>query len=197
MTTRSATVDPDVRRPGRPRSEERSQDILDATLQALVEEGYGAMTIEGVATRVGASKATLYRRWPSKADLVAEAITQYTCADVPLDDTGDVRADLRRFLVATRDALAGIDGDLLMAFTAERIRFPELAAAFDRKFVNARRTYLRRIVRRAVERGDLPPDSDVDLLATVGPAILKYELASRGALPRDLPDRIVRQFFPE
>jgi AcrR family transcriptional regulator len=196
MNARSTTIAADARRPGRPRSASRSQDILDAAVRALVEEGYAAMTVEGVAARVGASKATLYRRWPSKADLAADAVTEHACADTPMQDTGDVRADLRVFFVALRDAMSGIDGDLFLAFTAERIRHPELAAAFDRKFVNARRAYLRRIIRAAVERGELPADSDVDLLASVGPAVILHELTNRRALPRDLPDRILRQFFP-
>jgi AcrR family transcriptional regulator len=200
MSTASAPAPLDdvdqPRRPGRPRSEERSQDILDAALQALVDEGFGAMTIEGIAARAGAGKATLYRRWPNKAELVADAVQQHACAEIPIVDTGDVRRDVRTFLRATQKSVSGLDGALFLAFTAERIRYPELAAAFDRQFVSARRGALRTLIRGGVERGELPPDTDIDLLADVGQALILYLFTSKRALPHDLADRIVEQFFP-
>jgi hypothetical protein len=94
------------------------------------------------------------------------------------------------------DALRGIDGALMSAFTAERIRHPELAATFDRQFVENRRAHLRRIVQSAVDRGELPATTDVELLANVGPALLMHELVFGRKVTRDLADRIVTQFLP-
>jgi AcrR family transcriptional regulator len=183
-------------RGGRPRSQAREEEILAAALDSLVAEGYDAMTIEGIATRVGAGKATVYRRWRNKAELVADAIQRHPGFDVPLVDTGDVRADLRTFLRAMVNAFRGIDGALISAFTSERIRHPELAAEFDRQFVEQRRAHLRRIVKGAVDRGDLPATTDVELVANVGPALLLHELVFGGRMLRsDLADRIVDQFL--
>jgi AcrR family transcriptional regulator len=181
---------------GRPRSEARDVEILDAAIQALVDEGFAAMTIEGIAARVGAGKATVYRRWNNKAELVAAAIQRHACSHVPLVDSGDVRADVREFLHGMLVSFRGIDGALMAVFSAERIRHPELGEAFDRQFVAERRAHLRRIIQRGVDTGDLPATTDVELLAAVGPAILTYELNHRRRLRADLADRIVAQFFP-
>jgi AcrR family transcriptional regulator len=192
-----ATVAPlATSRVGRPRSQAREEEILAAALEALVAEGYDAMTIEGIAARVGAGKGTVYRRWQNKAELVVDAIRRHPGFDVPLVDTGDVHSDIRAFLRAMVDALRGIDGGLMSAFTAERIRHPELAATFDRQFVENRRAHLRRIVQDAVDRGDLPTTTDVELLANVGPALLMHELVFGREVTRDLADRIVTQFLP-
>jgi AcrR family transcriptional regulator len=192
-TVRSTTEAP---RAGRPRSEECTKAIIDATLQELAESGYVALTIDGVAARSGSGKATIYRRWSTKADLVADAIDRHTFAELPMDDTGDLEADLRRYLRALERALSGIDGELLLALTAERLRNPELASAFDRRFVDERRTWLRGLLRSAIDRGELPPATDVELLADVGPALYLHAFVHGGrARLRGLADRIVTQFI--
>jgi AcrR family transcriptional regulator len=192
-TVRSTTEAPKV---GRPRSEECTRAIIDATLQELAESGYVALTIDGVAARSGSGKATIYRRWSTKAELVADAIDQHTFAELPMDDTGDLETDLRRYLRALERALSGIDGELLLALTAERLRNPELASAFDRRFVDERRTWLRGLLRSAIDRGELPPATDVELLADVGPALYLHAFVHGGRTRlRGLADRIVTQFF--
>src|SRR5690606_7471539 len=158
-------------RRGRPRSQEREREILAAAIAALIDEGYDAMSIEGVAARAGAGKATLYRRWSNKAELVADAIREHVSLEIEARDTGDIRADMRSFLLGLHRAFNGVDGQLIAVFTAERLRNPDLAAAFDELHVNSRRAHLNHLVQQAVDRGDLPADSDVELLAEVGPAI--------------------------
>jgi AcrR family transcriptional regulator len=186
----------DVARRGRPRSKEREREILAAALHALVTEGFDAMTIEGVAAAAGAGKATVYRRWHNKIDLVIDAIREQVALRADIVDTGDIGADMRSFLTQLQCDLLGPNGALLATFMAERLRHPSLAQAFEEQYVSQKRAQLRRLVRRAVARGDLPADSDIDLLAGVGPALMIYEFVQRaGRLPRDLPDRIVRQFF--
>ena len=81
---------------GRPRSEEAHQAILDATLELLVEVGFSALTVEGVASRAGVGKATIYRRWPSKLPLVVEAFGQLPGFEEV--DTGNVEEDLKQML---------------------------------------------------------------------------------------------------
>ena len=183
-------------RGGRPRSKEREREILAAALHALVTEGFDAMTIEGVAAAAGAGKATVYRRWHNKIDLVIDAIREQVAMSAEIVDTGDIAADMRSFLRQLQCDLLGPNGALLAAFMAERLRHPALAEAFEVQYKSHKRAQLRRLVRRAVMRGDLPPDTDIELLAGVGPALMIYEFVQRaGRLPRDLPDRIVRQFF--
>ena len=180
---------------GRPRSEERHAAILDAAVAAFVEEGYDQMSIERVAARAGAGKATVYRRWRNKAELVVEAVKCRAAADFPLADTGDLRADLRSYLHAMVDALNSDDGPLMNTFFAARLRHPELQEAFNRMFVAGRRDHLRRLVESAVQRGDLPADADVELIADAGPAMLWHHYTMRGPVTHELADRIVDQFL--
>ena len=82
-----------VRRPpGRPRSERSHQAIVVATLELLAEQGFQQLTMEQVARRAGVGKATIYRRWPAKADLVKDAI-RYFSAELPVPDTGTLAGD--------------------------------------------------------------------------------------------------------
>lgn len=192
----TVALDAVVARGGRPRSKEREREILAAALHALVTEGFDAMTIEGVAAAAGAGKATVYRRWHNKIDLVIDAIREQVAMSAEIVDTGDIAADMRSFLQQLQCDLLGPNGALLAAFMAERLRHPALAEAFEVQYKSHKRAQLRRLVRRAVMRGDLPPDTDIELLAGVGPALMIYEFVQRaGRLPRELPDRIVRQFF--
>jgi AcrR family transcriptional regulator len=193
-----STADATVARPrgGRPRSEEATRAILDAALQEFVASGYGAMTIDRVAARSGVGKATIYRRWSTKAERVAEAIDRHAFAELPIEDTGDVRADLRRYLQGLESAMSGLDGDLMAAMTAERLRHPDLATAFDRRFALARRERMRRLLRNAVARGDLPAGTDVDILADAGPALFLLRLVTgRRTRAAGLADRVVDQLL--
>jgi AcrR family transcriptional regulator len=185
-----------ARRAGRPRSEEAERAILDAALEALVEDGYAGISIERVAARAGVGKATIYRRWHGKAEMLVEALRSRACFDVPLVDTGDLRADLLTILRALHTNMIGVAGPLMAAFAAEKFRYPELRDEFDRVVVAGRRAHLRRIVAAAVERGDLPSTTDVELFADTGPALLWHGLTVRNDLGDDLPERIVRQLLP-
>jgi AcrR family transcriptional regulator len=192
-----ATVAPAAaRRAGRPRSEEADRAILEAALDALVVDGYAGMSIERIAINAGVGKATIYRRWSSKAEILVEALRRRACMDVPLVDTGDLESDLLTILRAVHANMIGVEGPLMAAFAVEKLRYPELREEFERAFVGERRAHLRRLVTSAVDRGDLPSDTDVDLLADAGPALLWHGLTIRSDLGSDdLPDRIVRQLL--
>jgi len=183
---------------GRPRSAELDQVIREAALELLVDHGYGGMSMEGVACRAGVGKATIYRRWSNKAELLVDALRGHEALAVPLPDTGDVRADLLVVLRAIQGAMAGDDGPVLAALSIEKSRHPELREEFDRVFIRDRRAHLRTIIGSAVERGDLPAGTDVELAAETGPAILVHRLVMGDQPPGpDLPARIVDQLLPK
>lgn len=177
---------------GRPRSAETERAILDAAIDLLVEVGFGGMSMEALATRAGVGKAAIYRRWSSKEQVVVESLRCHALCAIPLLDTGDLRADLLAMLEGLRSALAGEDGPVMTAFVSEKARHPELRAEFERVFVAQRRAHLRRIIGEAVERGELPASTDIELLAEAGPAMLSHRLMIHDRpLDRDLPKRIV------
>ena len=154
---------------GRPRSEEAHKAILDATLELLVEVGFSALTVEGVATRAGVGKATIYRRWPSKLPLVIEAFAQLPgFEDV---DTGNWVEDLKKMLRSYLQLFNATPlGAVLPSLAGERAHNPELSELFD-PVARGRRRPLVNALARGVERGELPKDLDLELAADliVGP----------------------------
>ena len=175
---------------GRPRSEEAHQAILDATLSLLAEVGFSALTVEGVASRAGVGKATIYRRWPSKLPLVVEAFGQLPALEDADTGTlaGDLKAMLRHYLeLFHKTPLAAV----LPSLAGERAHNPELSQLFD-PVMRGRRQPLVRAFERAVARGELPPALDLDLAAdlVVGPiAVRLFFTGSR--LHPDMVDPIV------
>ena len=154
---------------GRPRSEEAHQAILDATIELLVEVGFSALTVEGVASRAGVGKATIYRRWPSKLPLVVEAFGQLPGFEEA--DTGDLAEDLKRMLrsylkVFNSTPLSAV----LPSLAGERAHNPELSQLFE-PVSKGRRQPLTRAFERAVERGEISSALDLELAAdlVVGP----------------------------
>jgi AcrR family transcriptional regulator len=189
---------------GRPRSEEAHQAILDATLELLAEVGFSALTVEGVATRAGVGKATIYRRWPSKLPLVVEAFGGLPAFDYV--DTGSVATDLKRMLRSYLALFYSTPlGTVLPSLAGERAHNPELSELFE-PVMRGRRQPLTRALERGIERGELPADLDVELAAdvVVGPIAVRLffagsrltpdmvepmvELALKGLLPRSGTD---------
>ena len=188
---------PDERpKPGRRRDPTRDTAIADATLAVFVEEGYSALTIEGVAARAGVGKATIYRRYASKAELVVDAVRAGAGIADGLPDTGDVRADLAAMLRPLVKKLKSGHGDVLITLMTERLRNPDLDEEFVRSVIGEKRAHMRGLIRSAVERGDLPADTDIELVAEAGPGIIWHHALHGLALPDDLPERIVDIVLP-
>jgi AcrR family transcriptional regulator len=189
----------EVSRPlGRPRSPEADRAILSATIDLLADEGYGGVTMEGVACRAGVGKATVYRRWSSKSALVVDAMSacrESGAASPP--DTGSLRADLLLFVRGFRDHLRTSDaGRVMPAVIAELSRSPELAAAFREDFVQPRRARVVAAVRRGVERGEARADVDPDLVADGVVALLLHRFLVTGMeLDDGLPERVVEMLW--
>jgi AcrR family transcriptional regulator len=183
-------------RPGRRRDPSRDEAILAAALASFAEEGYAGVSIEGVAARAGVGKATIYRRYASKAQLVVEAVRVGACLNDHLPDTGDLRSDLAGMLRALVERLRSADGAVLLTFAAERLLHPELAAEFERSVIGAKRAHARSLIAAAVHRGELPADTDIELVAEVGPAIVWHHALYGLPLTDELPARILRLVLP-
>jgi len=144
-------------RPGRKRSQERRLAILTASFELFSEVGYPGLTIEGIAARAGCGKQTIYRWWPSKADVLLDALATKADMHVPLTNQGSYEADVRIFL---RDSFALARRpqviDMLCALMAEAQTDPGFGHRFRGGFLQRRRDALSTILSRAVERGDLP-----------------------------------------
>lgn len=155
---------PAVRAPGRPRDPAVDRTILEATIRLLAEQGYDAMSLEGVAAAAGVGKTTIYRRYPGKRDLVVAAIASIAASLPPPADTGSARHDLRAFLrqaldVLRRDGLGfAMMGTLLVK---ERVE-PGLIEEFRRAVILPRMALGAAIVRRGIVRNEIRPDVDVD-----------------------------------
>ena len=163
------------RRPGRPRSETARRAILAAAQEELLARGPGDLTIEGIAARAGVGKQTIYRWWPSKADVVLDAMLDRASADIPVPDEGSLGADLRAFLTSTfrmRDEQRPV----LVGLMAQSVLDPVFGQAFRERFLALRRATLRSLFERAAERGEIAPEADVALLVDMIYGTLWYRL---------------------
>jgi AcrR family transcriptional regulator len=150
---------------GRPRSERSHRAILDAANEILEERGFVDLTMDEVAQRGGVSKATIYRRWPTKGTLVFEAFSAGFLARQPLPDTGSLRGDLLAALRAWIRVVKGtVTGRTLVGLIAEVQRDPELAEIWRERFIGPVRAQHRIMVDRAIERGEVSPDADAEVV---------------------------------
>jgi AcrR family transcriptional regulator len=163
----------------RPRIEgERESEIFTAVVALLVEAGYDKLTFDAVATSVRASKATLYRRWPAKADLVLDAVAAELGAPEARaedDDTGSLRTDL----LAQACGPGSLCDDfpaVLGALVPAMHRDADLFAAFRRRFVQPKLDRALAAFERARERGEVGADADLHLLANTLPAICVHDM---------------------
>ena len=178
------------RKPGRPRSKRSEEAIIRATTSLLADERYADLTVSKVAARARASKSTIYRRWPTKEHLVIEAFNRWP-ALMP-HERGDVMADLldlyRQFL---RILHRPPSNAIMPTLVAERAHNPALAAVFD-PLMQRRRDPVRVVLRRAMERGQLPKSTDVELAvdAIMGVTVLRMYF-----IPGDLSIPAIREFL--
>jgi AcrR family transcriptional regulator len=154
---------------------EREKEILDAALTVLAETGYDRMTMDAVATEAKASKATLYRRWSSKPELVVEAICSHK-EHPPAPDTGSLRGDL----VAAHCGMGGLQDPRALAVQAAVVtamaRDPEFAETYRREFIAPKLARSRSIFERARELGEVSPDVDLDIVAPALAGIVLHRI---------------------
>lgn len=169
-----------ARRPGRPSDPRIDEQLLRATQDLLIEQGYERLTMDAVAQRCGASKATIYRRWPSKAALVVAAAAAALRAP-ELPDTGDLRSDLLECGRAYRQS-EGRDAQVLAAVMSASRHDPALRDAAQQALGAPYGNLFEQVLSRAVDRGDVSASVDVPTLAQVFPAIAYQQVAAQGRL---------------
>jgi AcrR family transcriptional regulator len=192
MTT-TAAADPDKRAPGRPRSARSEQAIIDAVL-AMIAEGVAleTLSVESIAARAGVGKATIYRRWSSKEQLVVDAVASLK---LPLPElTGEsARADLVTLVSAIARNSPNNHGRLMNCLLPQIARTDELHHWYQR-MIEPRREAMRRVLRRGIETGELRPDLDVEitLLLLAAPMIIQRSIRWNPALDTpDMAERVV------
>jgi len=162
---------------------ELTETITAAVLDELAEQGYGRLSMERVARRAGVGKSALYRRWPTKLAMVIDVLSRLSVPTAPNPDTGSLREDIRALLRAALEWMAaprlrGILPDII----AESGRNPELAAASARYIGEPRRAWAMPVVDRAVDRGELPPDVNRELILDLLAAPTFWRLTTQGGV---------------
>jgi AcrR family transcriptional regulator len=198
LVTDAGNQGPDtaVRSPKHTRKTERA--ILDATRELLAEGGVHHLTVEGVAARSGVAKTTIYRRWRSKDELALAVLLDMVEQIVEIPDVGDVRTELITFVDGAVKILGTtLMGRVMQGLVSDLATDPGLGRSFRERIVAFRVSEVRRVLERAVERGELRPDVDVDLVHELlfGPVYYRL-LLSGGALDKGLAARIVDAVLP-
>ncbi|MFI9379687.1 TetR/AcrR family transcriptional regulator [Kutzneria sp. NPDC052558] len=160
------------------RGKEREDAILAAVIDLLVEGGYGNLTMDGVAARAQASKATIYRRWRNKAQLVKAALDASDAEqNKAIPDTGGLRSDLYAVMRTLKDRADERHMTLIGGLIAAAKHDQELAAALKEHVSDEELSPFLVSLQRAVDRGELPADADSELVHDVAEAMVMRQLA--------------------
>ncbi len=164
---------------GRPRSELCHASILDSVLSLLEREGYGALTIEGVARHAKVGKQSIYRRWRSKAELVLEAYASHVETKVPIPDRGSLHEDLLTFLGSAFRRLNRTSGSIMRGLMADGVHDADFNRLLRDVFILKRRQSVGQILARGLVRGELRADTDIDLMLDLLFGPIWYRLLSQ------------------
>jgi AcrR family transcriptional regulator len=180
------------RPPGRPRSEHSRRAILRSTLKLLRKEGgFPDLRMEAIASDANVSKATVYRWWPSKAALVADAFAESSVGELQFPDTGSVRNDMSLQMRKLIRVFRSERGKVVAALLAGGQSDPELLEAFRGRFLWPRRRQAYQTLQRGIDRGELPQNTDLDLIldSLYGPIYMRF-LIRHDELNEEFADEI-------
>src|SRR5208282_62210 len=152
------------RAPGRPRSEEAKAAIFRSALRLLAKNGFADLTVEDVAAEANVGKATVYRWWPNKAALIADAFASSTTRKLHFPDTGSVGKDISQQMQQLVKVFRGPRGRIVSAILAGGQSDKELISAFRERFLWPRRREAYATLQRGIRRGELRKDVDMDLI---------------------------------
>lgn len=149
---------------GRPRSEKTKNAILTAAYELLLENGFGAVTIEKISERAGVSKATIYKWWANKAAVVMDAFFDAAAERLPIPDTGSTIKDMTIQVNNLSKFLVSREGKVINEIIAEGQYDQKLAETYRTMYFNPRRLDSRRILERGISRGELKGNLDIELI---------------------------------
>ena len=172
MAVLSTTEMPRSSRGGRPRDPSRDGVIRAAILRLLADVGYGALTMDAVASEAGVGKATIYRRWRTKQDLVVDTISDLTRAEATAPDTGSLEGDLRALLHSLVGVISGPTGAATLSLLSTVPHHPALAAAFRSGPLDVWKQAFGEVFARAEERGELAPGAGNSVAAETTSALM-------------------------
>jgi AcrR family transcriptional regulator len=164
----------------RRRGEVLNSAIFEATLNELAEVGYAKLTMERIAARAGASKASVYRRWPSRMELVLDAVHHLAPDPTDMPDTGSLRGDALAFMRTAADLLAGPGGEALRGLLGDALADPSRTLELRRHSRGTGHRVMQEITRRAVERGEINSDAITSRRLDVAQAMLREHFLFHG-----------------
>ncbi len=179
-------------RGGRPRDPSRDGVIRAAILNLLAGVGYNALTMDAVAAEAGVGKATIYRRWRTKSDLVADTIAEMNRAEATIPDTGDLERDLRLLLRSLVHVVNGPLGAATLSLLSTLPHQPALAAAFTGGPLGQWTESFREVWRRAEARGEIAPGLAGSTIAdTASALVVQRWLLTGEPIDEDYADTVV------
>jgi AcrR family transcriptional regulator len=180
---------------GRPRCGATDEAVLMATLRQLATAGYSRMSVEAIAEEAGTTKPTIYRRWPSKAELVVAALARFQTTDVPRP-TGSLRDDLVALLGDFQAKLLRPNGMAMIGTILVEERYtPELIRTFRKNIVRPRRAGILSILEAARDRGELREDADLDAAVNMLVGAFYARYLTGDGIPEDWGSRIVDELL--
>lgn len=184
-------------KPGRPRSEKARKAVIQSALALLKRVGFHDLTMEAVAARAGVGKATVYRWWPSKADLVVDCFVDVVEKELRFPEAGSVLEAIHQQMLRWAPIFRSPLGQVVATVIGAGQSDPEILAAFRAHWMEPRRVEARRLLRRAMRAGeiraDLDPDTVLDLL--YGPLYLRL-LLKHAPLDEDFVEKVFRVVSP-
>jgi AcrR family transcriptional regulator len=184
------------RAPGRPRNEEADREIIAATLRLLPVQGYDRLSVEAVAAEADVTRATIYRRYPSKAELVCAALSAYP-DDASVGDLADVRSYLVTLMAVFRSGIQECDGvAICSSLYLNREKHPEMLEEFRRTVVDPRMERMRAVLEAAAAAGHVRKGIDVQMVVTMLFGAGIQRVLTGGTLDDAWPERVVAAAWP-
>jgi AcrR family transcriptional regulator len=177
---------------GRPRDPSRDEAIIDAAIDVLVRDGYDRLSMEGVATAAGVGKATVYRRWSSKAELVIDAMATLK-PSIDSIDTGTLDGDIELLVTTACSPRTQRLFEVMVSVCSALPREPDLLDAFRIRFTEPRIARITAMLERARDRGELGPEVDIAIAASLVPSLMLQRALTTGQpAGRGYAEQIVR-----
>ncbi|MGB8195727.1 MAG: TetR/AcrR family transcriptional regulator [Acidimicrobiales bacterium] len=180
-----------VRHHGHPLDMSRDEAIRDAALDLLAEIGYDRLTMDAVAARAHASKATIYRRWQGKASLVVDALN---CSKGSMNepDTGSLAGDFAVLGQGACSQESRFNAKVMLGLITALAHDAELRHVVQERLIEPRTAVIRTIFERAIARGEVSPERNLDLLVTLFPALMIQQVLIKGEMPdADFSDHVI------